>query len=505
MPIYKKRYKKRYETVVGLPYNFTHGANEPARQKRNNELKQLSARKAAAKAAEAAATEAEVEAAAETAETEAQAQATAVAEAASLQGASLQGASAEKAAATAEAAAAATGTEEEVAQAQAVAAATEAAAVAQEKAVAAAVAAARAEAAVAQEKAVAEAVAAARAEKLKRVISLIIQFGKVNDTRIKLTNTQKLLEYFQNEIRRPIKKVRVGSRTKQIDQTEESQVKLGETLVQEKLLREYLQKLNRLLESRVKETKQNNEHLIKQIEEIKIQERLVFNEKIEETEILKIWIESENPHEYIGYLKDDKMKVLLLMRGMKQCTFTFSKTNNIGADDKFEQKNILRFNIHKGNQYHKKMAEACVNYLFPRYTKLSENCYVVDGKLYRIDKSIQEQEKLLREHTDYNLLSKHINMYKQLLQENTIPRIKKIEINTYGLVYILTINTNVYYGYKGEPTENYKTQPTDKLMMVIKEIMENPNKKIELLNDNFDLFNVNSLLDLSQFIECFEK
>jgi hypothetical protein len=74
-----------------------------------------------------------------------------------------------------------------------------------------------------------------------------------------------------------------------------------------------------------------------------------------------------------------------------------------------------------------------------------------------------------------------------------------------GIIRKLTIGENSYYGYKDEPTEKYETHKSNKLMMAIKEIMENPREKLKILNKYSDLFNVHSLLELSRFIQCFEN
>ena len=248
----------------------------------------------------------------------------------------------------------------------------------------------------------------------------------------------------------------------------------------------------------------------REIEQMSNQVQLLQSSgEIEEKDELKIWIESDKKGEHIGYLKDDKMNVLLLNKSKRQCRFIFSPTKDseVKYEHDFKKVDTNAFNIYENNEplFRKKMAEACVNDLFPRYTKISHQYYMVNDELYCINRDIQHEEKSLKQHNDYDLLSKHINMYRQLVKENIKPNtIRNINMKYNGFIRELTIEDNLYYGYNGEPTEKYKTHQNNELMASIKEIMDNPDKKIEILNKYSHLFNVHSFLDLSRFIQCFE-
>ena len=131
---------------------------------------------------------------------------------------------------------------------------------------------------------------------------------------------------------------------------------------------------------------------------------------------------------------------------------------------------------------------------------------MVNDELYCINKDTKQEEDSLKKHNDYDLLSKHINMYRQLVKENIKPNtIRNINMEYNGFIHELTIGDKKYYGYNGEPTEKYETNQSNEVMMAIKEIMKNPKEKIKILNKYSELFNVHTFLDLSRFIQCFEK
>ena len=279
---------------------------------------------------------------------------------------------------------------------------------------------------------------------------------------------------------------------------------------QKQVLSQDLEQIKQQLETIKEETQQMKIEHEREIEQMSNQVQLLQSSgEIEEKDELKIWIESDKKGEYIGYLKDDKMNVLLLHKSKRQCRFIFSPTKDseVIYEYDFEKAVTDTFNIYENNEplFRKKMAEACVNSKFPRYTKISHQYYMVNDELYCINKDTQQEEESLKQHNDYDLLSKHINMYRQLVKENIKPNtIRKINMKYNGFIHELTIGDKKYYGYNGEPTEKYETHQSNDLMTSIKEIMNNPDKKIEILNKYSHLFNVHSFLDLSRFIQCFE-